>query len=38
MAVERLNLSDLKRKSPKDLVALAEELEIETHQRCAKAK
>ena len=29
MAVERLNLSDLKRKSPKDLVALAEELEIE---------
>ncbi len=29
MSVERLNLSDLKAKSPKDLLSMAEELEIE---------
>ena len=29
MNVERLNLSDLKAKSPKDLLSMAEELEIE---------
>ena len=29
MSDERLNLSDLKAKSPKDLLAMAEELEIE---------
>ena len=29
MTVEQLNLSDLKAKSPKDLLAMAEELEIE---------
>ncbi|MEC7259339.1 MAG: Rho termination factor N-terminal domain-containing protein, partial [Pseudomonadota bacterium] len=29
MTVEKLNLSDLKAQSPKDLLAMAEELEIE---------
>ena len=38
MAVERLNLSDLKRKSPKDLVALAEELEIENASTMRKVE
>ena len=38
MAVERLNLSDLKRKSPKDLVALAEELEIENASTMRKGE
>ena len=38
MVVERLNLSDLKRKSPKDLVALAEELEIENASTMRKGE
>ena len=38
MAVERLNLSDLKRKSPKDLVSLAEELEIENASTMRKGE
>ncbi len=33
----RLNLSELKSKSPKDLLAMAEELEIENASTCARA-
>ncbi len=35
---ERLNLSDLKAKSPKDLLAMAEDWEIETPRPCARAR
>ena len=35
---ETLDLADLKRQTPKDLLSMAEELEIETHLRCAKVR
>ena len=38
MTDERLNLSDLKAKSPKDLLAMAEELEIENASTMRKGE
>ena len=38
MTSERINLSDLKAKSPKDLLAMAEELEIENASTMRKGE
>ncbi|MCG7860678.1 Rho termination factor N-terminal domain-containing protein, partial [Flavihumibacter sediminis] len=38
MTTERLNLSDLKAKSPKDLLSMAEELEIENASTMRKGE
>jgi len=38
IVLEKLNLADLKRKSPKDLLSMAEELEIENASTMRRAR